>query len=143
MPTTITGENGINKVAPGTIEVSDLTTPWPGFNQYFESSPQTYTIAGSVVLAHGFGVVPKLVSLELLCITGDLNYSPGDIVPVSMHGSGDGGTGSSNSGIGLWKDATNVGVRFGSAAMWITNKTTGASSLLTSARWNLIVRAWA
>ena len=98
----------------------------PAFTKSFQSAQQTITSAGSLTIAHGLGVVPKLLHYELVCQTADLNYSVGDVLHL---GAGfPGSTGATNRGMGLNCDATNINIRFGSTNPCIAavNKTTGA-----------------
>ncbi len=112
------------------------------FVSSFESAQQTITAAGSLTLAHSLGVKPKHYMAVLQCTTGEAGYSIGD---EFVQGSSVDGESGSNRGVSLVPDATNINVRFGSAAATFNaiNKTTGASTQLTNASWRLVVRAWA
>jgi hypothetical protein len=96
-----------------------------------------------LTLAHGLGVRPKFVTLELVCITAELGHSVGDVIAAGLNNylplNGD-------SFISLGYDATNVTVRisFGAPKTFITNNPgTGVTVALTNANWNLRVRAFA
>ncbi|MER9658563.1 hypothetical protein [Mesorhizobium sp. M0159] len=107
------------------------------FTASFESAQQTITNAGALTLAHGLGVQPKLYIAFLQCATAELGYSIGDEIPLTSENS-------SNKGVSLVADATNINVRFGSTTMSILNKTTGGGNgAFTNANWRLVVRAWA
>lgn len=113
------------------------------FTKEYVSAPQTYTLGGALSLLHGFGVAPKLITLELVCTASQAGYSAGDVVPVSFHGGGDGGSSSASAYIGVWRDATSIGVRFGTYGLQITNKTTGAQVTVIPGNFNVVVRAYA
>ena len=106
--------------------------------RYF-SGNQTITTSGSLTLAHGLGVRPKMVWAELKCLTAEAGYSVGDIVAVSVHDN----NGATICGAGLWTDATNIGVRISSIGVMynVTNKTTAAATNITQANW--AIRYWA
>jgi len=107
------------------------------FTQIFESAQQTITSGGSLTLAHGLGVKPKLYLNYLQCVTAEANYSIGDEILVTAA--------NSSNGVVVVPDATNLNVRFGSngSPMLTNNKSTGAGATLTNANWKLVVRAWA
>lgn len=114
----------------------------PVFTKSFESTQQTITAGGLLTIAHGLAVAPKLVTAELVCITGELNWVAGDRLFIAC---GAGSDSASNRGIGVFLDATNVGVRFGSAAgpLVVNNKNSGATAAITPANWKLVIRAYA
>lgn len=122
--------------AAGTYVTTGITS--------FQSTDQTITSAGSLTLAHGLAGVPKIVSLYLICQTTDAGYAANDIVCVAVQGGSDGGSGSQNTGIAAWVDATNVNIRYGSSTsvVIINNKTTGALAAITNANWKLRVMAF-
>lgn len=90
----------------------------------FVSADQTITLAGALTLAHGLGVAPRLWSVVYVCTTAELGYSIGDVVS----------TGSAQMPA-IWPDATNLNVRYASAAVSICHKTTGALTAITSENW--------
>lgn len=104
---------------------------------YGPSSDQTITAAGALTLAHGLGVAPTLVQLQLKCITAELNYSVGDLVEI-----GSGVVNGTDRSISVVADATNINIRFGASLPSVPNKTTGAGSTITAANWKLVARAW-
>lgn len=114
----------------------------PVFTKSYESAQQTITAAGLLTLAHSLGVAPKLVQAELVCTTGELNWVAGDRMVIAC---GAGADSASNRGIAVYHDATNVYVRFGSAAspIVIHNKNSGATAAMTIANWKLVMRALA
>ncbi len=115
------------------------------FQTAFESTQQTITAGGSLTLAHGLGSQPKLYLPVLQCTTADLGYSIGDETPINPALNPTDASDLNNQGISLVPDATNINVRFGSAATTtfaITRKDTGASGTATNTSWRLVVRAW-
>jgi len=112
------------------------------FTKEYVSSNQTITTGGLLTLAHGLGVAPKNIFLELVCSTTEYNYSVNDVIIVSANNSSLGGT----RPLGIYYDATNVYVRFtsGEPQQFLgVNKTTGVAVALTNANWRLRVRAFA
>ncbi|WP_460221965.1 phage terminase large subunit family protein [Mesorhizobium sp. W016] len=110
--------------------------------KFYESAQQTITSGGSLTLAHGLGVKPKNYLAFLQCTTAEGGYSIGDEEPVSI-GSHEAST---NRGLSVVPDATNMVVRFGSqasSAVQITRKDTGGFLNITNASWRLVIRAWA
>ncbi|WP_287323717.1 hypothetical protein [Mesorhizobium sp.] len=108
------------------------------FVKSYESSQQTITSGGSLTLAHGLGVTPKLYLAVLQCTTAEKGYSIGDevaalTIPVDSRG------------VSIVPDATNLNIRYGSfaTAFELLNKTTGANEAATNANWALVARAWA
>jgi hypothetical protein len=121
---------------------ADGTWSVPIFSKGYDSGDQTITAAGLLTLPHGLGVAPKTIDAFLKCATADVGYSPGDV----LHDSGSSNFDGTNSrGVGIYSDATNVYVRFGSATntFGIIHKTTGALGGITNANWRYIVRAFA
>lgn len=114
----------------------------PALTKSFESTQQTITAAGSLALAHGFAAKPKLIQLSLVCTTAELGYSLNDEVFLS---GGMASEATANRGVSIVPDATNVNVRFGSAATTfvIPHKTTGVATAATNASWRFVVRAFA
>lgn len=110
----------------------------PVFSRSFTSADQTITFSGGLTIAHGLGVMPTLVQARLKNAITDAGYSAGDelIFPAGAQ------FGSSNAGLMIFPDATNLGVRFG-PAMGVLGKTTGTNVSITAANWVLIIRAFA
>lgn len=107
--------------------------------KYFESTEQTITAAGSLTLAHGLGVEPKLFQVMLICKTADGGYSVNDkVIVAATHQY-------VSCGVSLVPDSTNLNVRFGAAAntFKVVHKTTGNEFLITNANWKAIFRTWA
>lgn len=110
------------------------------FTLAFTSSDQTITAAGPLTLAHGLGVAPKIRTYELVCQTGEVGFSAGDIVDVSPNNNTQ-----VERGFSQWSDTTNINIRYGTAASTFqtAHKTTGTQTALTNANWKLRVKAWA
>jgi hypothetical protein len=109
------------------------------FHKAYESAQQTITSAGALTLAHGLGVKPKLYMIVLQCTTAEAGYSIGDEALAVV------GTSGANTGASVVPDATNLNIRFGSAAgaFSVLNKGTGVVAAITNGNWKLVARAWA
>lgn len=112
------------------------------FTHEYVSSNQTITTGGLLTLAHGLGQVPKVIFFELICVTAQAGFSVNDVITVGVNNSTSGGS-------RIWAvyyTTTNISVRFPSAepsVIVVSNKTTGATEILTNANWRLRVRAFA
>lgn len=116
---------------------------WGGvFTKEYISAEQTITAAGALTLAHGLGVIPKLLTYELVCKAANLGYSIGAIVPIGIMAAP---AGSDEYNAAANVDATNVTIRFAITAgtFNLLHATTGANALITNASWRLVVRAYA
>ena len=117
----------------------------PAISKEFTSAEQTITAGGTVTLAHGLGVDPKIMQCYLICKTAENGWSVGDKMMLDwIHIYG--GTAQSR-GHTLYFDATNVYILWGNSAPGNTyegmNKTTGARIAPTDANWRLVVKAYA
>lgn len=137
------GAVGADELA-ATLDLSGktLTLPaanTPAFTKSYTSAAQTITAAGALTLAHSLGGMPALVQVRLKCTSGEHGYSINDEV---IFNSGDQNAGR---GCSIVPDATNLNIRYGSAAQTfnVNHKTTGASSAITNASWQAIFKAWA
>lgn len=107
-----------------------LTTIWE--TSIFESTATAFPGATTPLSwNHGFSVVPKFFRVVAVCTATEAGYAVGDEVPVeALYASG------GSQSCTTW--ASSVAVGFNSTvAVQITNKTTGASVGLTTAKWNL------
>ncbi|CDZ55063.1 hypothetical protein [Neorhizobium galegae] len=104
----------------------------------FVSTQQVITSGGLLTLAHGLSATPTIFQFDLVCATTEANYSPPNVVPLVGMDMGD-----TSRGAAVTADATNIYVRYGSAAsvFVLPNKTTGTGAALTNGNWRLIVRA--
>ena len=119
----------------------------PVFSLSFVSSNQTITPGGTLTLAHGMGVKPKIIQLVLVCITNNAGYVAGDEVFIPSAGNNDGGSSAIQGACSAWvDDTTNIKIQYGSASnMFVINSRSGGGSLvqLTDGSWRLQVRAYA
>lgn len=117
-----------------------MITPLSRFTREFVSPSTAFAAAGVFVLPHGLGVVPKIVSLDLVCAVAEHGYAVGDVLAMPL-GAGPG----VNEGVRIFRTAVDVNIRFGSAAnvFTILNRATGASAAITPANWTFVARAFA
>jgi len=144
------GTSTPNFVAPGTsgnVLTSNGTT-WtssssPGvFTVSYTSPDQTITSAGTLTLAHGMGVVPKFITAQLICQTGEFGFTAGDVVGIYLTSSG---VGSSSQGAAIVSDTTNLNVRFSSngSVYSVEDFTNGNNANLTNGNWKVRFQAFA
>ena len=100
----------------------------------YESTQQTITSGGTLTLAHGLGVQPKLVQFWIKNTVAEHGYSVGDEIPVGPQND-----------VSVVPDATNLIVQMRVAAQFATiqEKATGNPVNTTNTSWKLVVRAWA
>lgn len=112
-----------------------------GFSNYFSSTAQTITAAGTLTIAHGFGRKPAYVWAVLKCTSTEFGYAVNDEIfrPVGTEDLG----GVDGYGCEVIADGTNLYIRFGSGATTFRaiNFTTGQAGGLTNAKWQVIFRA--
>ncbi len=101
---------------------------------------QVITAAGQLVLPHGLAAVPIVIIVQLVCQVADLNYSIGDVIQIGYDQES-----TTNRGISVVPDATNLTIRFGSSVTTFTllDKTSGARSAATNASWQLRITCYA
>ncbi len=111
------------------------------FQKQYLPSAQTITPAGSLTLAHGLGLQPKLVTYHLVNQTAEFGYSVGDEVDLSVQFP----PSNSNYGVAVVADATNINVRFGSATIvfLLLDKSNGNAINIHPANWGFVMRAYA
>jgi hypothetical protein len=111
-----------------------------GFAKYYESTQQVLTASGLLTLPHSLGRIPILVKYVLQCTTAEFGYSIGDEATEILPGYN-----SSNTGVSIVPDATNISVRYGAGAQVfvVLRKDTGVVTNITPASWRLVIRAWA
>lgn len=131
------GDKGAGTINAQTLYMAGSQIP---FSKEYLSGNQTITAGGSLTLPHGLGVAPKLMQCWLYCNTAEFGYSIGETVWINNSDFTDGGT---QQGVSASPDATNLNVRFGASGMFMMNKGTGAVTLMTTASWRAIFRAWA
>lgn len=115
--------------------------PSPLISESYTSSEITISSGGTTTLTHGLSSAPKAIQLILKCITADLNYAVDDEVVIGAQDT----MNSTSSGVSLTQSSSEIYVRFGSAnpVFHLLDKTTGARTGTTNARWKLIVKAYA
>lgn len=133
-----TGANTLGKLAAGTNThvltlaggVPTWAAPSAGAAK-FTSTDQTITAAGSLTIAHGLSGIPDIVQVFLVCVTGEANYTTGDVV---LWGAS---TTNAVKGLSVRPDGTNINVRFCSTTSTfnLPDRTTGNDSVLTNANW--------
>lgn len=111
------------------------------FTKEYTSPNQTIISASSDTMNHGLGEVPKVLQLELVCVTAESNYSVGDVIIANMN-STTSGTNRHNS---VYATSTQIIIRYSSVSTCFTtaDKVTGASVSLTNSNWRFRVRAYA
>ena len=109
------------------------------FTSYFESAEQTITSVGSLTLAHGLGVEPKLIQALLVCKTAEFGYSINDRVVIDPSYANP----ATDRGHSVVVDNINLNIRFSTNGYTLIHKTGGAAANITSANWKVIFRAWA
>jgi hypothetical protein len=118
-----------------------LVAPVQVFGGSFASVDQAITLGGLITVAHGLGARPVAIFTYLRCAVAELNWSVGD--ELVLPNGADGGSGASNTVVGIYADATNIYVRVGAGAPIIPNKNTGAYSGITPANWRVKLYAFA
>ena len=134
--------NSSTGTTPASWTATRVSGGGAGISLVYTSSDQTITSAGLLTLAHGLGVAPKLVGLELVCQTAEFNYSIGAVITAGINNYN---VGQGASLISVRYDTTNVYIRFSNAIKPFTtgDASNGGQSLLTNANWKLRVRAFA
>ena len=113
-----------------------------GFSAYFQSAQQTITLGGGLTIAHGLTRSPTLYKAFLICTVGggQHGYAQNDETPMLDSDLNTAGGGST---ISMVPNATNITCCYGSAAIYVLNKSTGVYAAITPASWKLVIRAWA
>lgn len=104
----------------------------------FTSSDQTITFGGTVSVSHGFGTVPSMIVLLLICQTGEYGYTAGQIVFSNPAGD----ISSASSGISVIISNSSITLRYGNTAVGLTNASDGNSVTMTAANWKARIKAW-
>ncbi|MCK5602184.1 hypothetical protein KAR91_09955 [Candidatus Pacearchaeota archaeon] len=113
------------------------------FTESFTSSEQTITASGVLTLPHSLSSSPELIQARIICKTAQHGYSIGDEALVSCFGESSATT--SNYGMSLVPDDTNLNIRYGaqSQVFFLVPKGGGGGIAINPANWKLIIRAWA
>ena len=140
MTTTVSGTQGVDKVAPNSVDQEDLK--WvPPFTKEFASAEQQLSLGALITVAHGLGAAPKLIDMNLVCVNTEQGWVAGDVIRFGVSffsqsfPNGD--------GMIAYADATNIYVRTGNIGIPVMNKTIGAVARISGTNFNLVVRAWA
>lgn len=128
------GDKGVGAVNAQEIYRQGVAIP---VTKSFVSTDQTITIGGALNIPHGLGVFPPIVVVYLVCEATDIGYSAGQLVQTSGASSN-----STTAQITIAPDATNVNIRFPSAAVVIGNYGTGASAAIDVTKWKLRIYAY-
>lgn len=136
---TVAGDVLIFRGLGAGVICTGITRTVDRLSRFYESGPAVITSGASASNTHGLGAAPGLVAGHLVCVTGDAGYTAGQVVPVPVGGS------ASNRGVSAVVTSTAVVIRYGSdaSALQIPHATTGATTAITNANWNFVVRAWA
>jgi hypothetical protein len=103
----------------------------------YAPADQTITAGGSVTLAHGFGIRPKIIVLTLINVSTEGGYTAGQEIDVFPTGDASG-----TRGFSVRRDTTNIVVTYGATSLLLMD-TTGNEFSITVAKWQLRVRAYA
>ena len=100
----------------------------------FESTQQTITSAGQLILSHGLSSTPLFMTEYLICTTAEHGYTIGDKVLFGQQGSGS---------TSVVFDSTNLTIRFANiaAVFQALDKTIGNIVSLTNTSWNYLIVA--
>ena len=138
----VAANQGVIDITSLSADVAEVRTS--GFTKSYTSPEQTITAAGSLTLAHGLGVQPRLLQAVLVCKTAELNYSVNEEVVINLGAIQEWNSGQNSVGVGVALSTTNLNCRYGSnAVFYILNKTTGIVTGITPANWRLKIKAWA
>jgi hypothetical protein len=110
----------------------------PKFTKSYESAEITWVTAGLQTLAHGLGVIPKMISIVAICKTAYSTFSVGEETPVGFKE----GYGNTQYGNTIRSDATNIVMQHGTAFLAYYDAA-GNIANMDSTKHKLIVRAWA
>jgi hypothetical protein len=106
----------------------------------YTSSEVTLSREYRGTFAHGLGVVPSRVQMNLRCVSSQFNYAVNDVVYFN------GGSYDINSGMGVNISADATNVYLGIYYLYIRNKTTGTTNTAwvepTYGNWAASVLAW-
>lgn len=109
----------------------------------YTSPQQLMPQGGTITLSHGLGVVPFSVVLEMVCVTTEHGYSPGDIIQLEWACTDFNVASRQGYGATVIKSSTQVRVYLANDYSFVAVSTGGAPAVLTPANWRLVVRAQA
>lgn len=109
----------------------------------YTSAQQLMPNGGTITLSHGLGVVPFSVVLEMVCVTTERGYSPGDIIQLEWACTDFNVATRQGYGATVVKSSTQVRVYLANNYSFVAVSTGGVPAVLTPANWRLVVRAQA
>jgi hypothetical protein len=128
--------------ATGTLATAaDITAALAPFTP-FTSAETTLSRDGRWTFAHGLGVVPSRVQMNLRCVISERNFSVNDVVYYNSV------VFDPNSGFGIQLSADTTNVYLGVYYVYVRDKTTGTGGTsptwleITYANWRASVLAW-
>jgi|GEM_PF-7084853 len=104
----------------------------------YQTSGETVTLGGDLTKAHGLGVRPEDLMLELVCVNAEGNHATGDAI-IAWSGLV---SNSGSQGINVRWDATNIVINQ-SGAIYVLDKTGHTFDAITAANWAWRMKAWA
>lgn len=112
--------------------------------KYFESAQQLVSNTTSMNISHGLGVMPKGVSVVIVCLTAEFGYSVGDRLEqnIAYHL----GFSGSNRNLGVSIRATSSQIMYKSSGLimgYSASESIPTVVILTPGNWAVVVRAWA
>ena len=104
------------------------------FTETFVSSQQPIVSAGGIMLPHGLSNAPSLIIYQLINLSAEKGYAIGDVTQIGLdHDS------TTNRGMSIVTDVTNITIRFGLSAQVFTliDKGSGSRGTITNGNWDL------
>ncbi|WP_421359977.1 hypothetical protein [Agrobacterium rosae] len=116
-------------------------TALAGSTPPFASAQQSLVLGAETTLTHGLGALPTFVSVDIICVTADLGYLPGDIIQMGVFSYTNSGW---FGGFQIRKDATSISIGVPATAIVVRNKTAnnGQTANIAIANWRFVARAW-
>ncbi|NWE49242.1 hypothetical protein, partial [Pseudomonas gingeri] len=147
MPGLFSAHHWANKAAALVASISSLYTRMTAVElratnlEYsYISSQQSFTANGTVTLAHGLGAVPSRVSMDMVCVTAELGFSVGDVIPIGESAIAISAS-SVSFGVQNRKTATQIISRIASGGILVISIGTGAASSVTPSFWRIVFKA--
>lgn len=109
------------------------------FTEVYTSSDLIIISGGTVTVAHGLSITPVLIVAQLVCVSNDGGYSPGDVLNYEfIQGDKD------KKGASIVADATDITIKYGndSKAFQLIRKNNGNSFEINNNEWRLRVTAY-
>jgi|GEM_PF-6701838 hypothetical protein len=119
-----------------------LATIGSPFIKSWQSAASSIAAGATYALTHDLGIRPKLVTVSLVCISADSGYSVADEILLSAGSHGD----SNEVGLSVRIPAastTTIDIKIGAAGVRLIRWDLGSNIVADSAKWQLIVKAWA